>query len=135
MTTTSVEHTATTVPRHHPERWRISRAGISNVWHYYDNEFDFSGGRMILRGANGSGKSRAMEMLLPFLLDGDRRRMDSTGSANVRMEVLMKAGGEGQTNRVGYLWLELERDGAEQREHLTIGAHVKYSTSTHEAKV
>jgi len=135
MTMTSVDHTVTTVPRHHPERWRMSRAGISNVWHYYDNEFDFSGGRMILRGANGSGKSRAMEMLLPFLLDGDRRRMDSTGSANVRMEVLMKAGGEGQTNRVGYLWLELARGGAEQREHLTVGAHVKYSTSTHEAKV
>lgn len=135
MTMTSVDHTATTVPRHHPERWRMSRAGISNVWHYYDNEFDFSGGRMILRGANGSGKSRAMEMLLPFLLDGDRRRMDSTGSANVRMEVLMKAGGEGQTNRVGYLWLELERDGTEEQEHLTLGAHVKYSTSTHEAKV
>jgi hypothetical protein len=38
---------------------------------------------MILRGTNGSGKSRALEMLLPFLLDADRRRMDATGAARV----------------------------------------------------
>jgi hypothetical protein len=44
---------------------------------------DPSGGRMILRGTNGSGKSRALEMLLPFLLDADRRRMDATGAARV----------------------------------------------------
>ena len=138
------------VPVHHPERWRLHRAGITNVWHYYDNTFSFSGGRMILRGTNGSGKSRAMEMLLPFLLDGDRRKMDSTGSGNVRMEVLMKAGGEGQPNRLGYLWLELERNaphdtgmaeavdeavGEGRLEHLTIGALIRYSSSTHEAKV
>jgi len=60
-------------PRRFDERWRLSRAGIVNVWHYLDNEFDLSGGRMILRGTNGSGKSRALEMLLPFLLDADRR--------------------------------------------------------------
>ena len=63
-------------PRRFDERWRLSRAGIVNVWHYLDNEFDLSGGRMILRGTNGSGKSRALGMLLPFLLDADRRRMD-----------------------------------------------------------
>ena len=63
-------------PRRFDERWRLSRAGIVNIWHYLDNEFDLSGGRMILRGTNGSGKSRALEMLLPFLLDADRRRMD-----------------------------------------------------------
>ena len=65
-------------PRRFDERWRLSRAGIVNIWHYLDNEFDLSGGRMILRGTNGSGKSRALEMLLPFLLDADRRRMDAT---------------------------------------------------------
>ena len=58
-------------PRRFDERWRLSRAGIVNVWFYLDNEFTLSGGRMILRGTNGSGKSRALEMLLPFLLDAD----------------------------------------------------------------
>ena len=70
-------------PRRFDERWRLSRAGIVNVWFYLDNEFTLSGGRMILRGTNGSGKSRALEMLLPFLLDADRRRMDATGAARV----------------------------------------------------
>ncbi|MDX2971359.1 TIGR02680 family protein [Kribbella solani] len=122
------------VPIHHPDRWRLHRAGITNVWYYYDNEFDFSGGRMILRGTNGSGKSRALEMLLPFVLDADRRRMDSTGSGTVKLETLMRYGGEEQTNRLGYLWLELVR-GNDEPEYLTIGALIRYSSSTTRAKV
>ena len=54
--------------RQNPHRWCLSRAGFVNVWHYYENTFDISGGRLILRSTNGSGKSRALEMLLPFLL-------------------------------------------------------------------
>src|SRR4051812_11422739 len=121
----------------------MNRAGILNVWYYYDTEFDLSGGRLVLRGTNGSGKSRALEMLLPFLLDGDRRKMDATGSGKVRLQDLMKAGGEGQPNRLGYLWLELARDPDENPdpdaapagpEYLTIGALVRFSQSTAEAK-
>ena len=103
-------------PRRFDERWRLSRAGIVNVWFYLDNEFTLSGGRMILRGTNGSGKSRALEMLLPFLLDADRRRMDATGAARVSLDELMRAGAQGQSNRTGYLWLELARPG----EYLTV---------------
>src|SRR5207247_10276937 len=99
--------THSAAPRRFDERWRLSRAGIVNVWHYLDNEFDLSGGRMILRGTNGSGKSRALEMLLPFLLDADRRRMDATGAARVSLDELMRSGAQGQSNRTGYLWLEL----------------------------
>lgn len=120
-------------PKHHPERWRLARAGIVNVWHYYDTEFRFSGGRMILRGTNGSGKSRALEMLLPFLLDADRRKMDATGAGKVRLEDLMRHGARDQTNRLGYLWLELAR-GTEDDSFLTVGALVRFSTSTAEAK-
>ncbi|TCC32038.1 TIGR02680 family protein [Kribbella speibonae] len=121
-------------PTHHPDRWRLHRAGITNVWYYYDNEFDFSGGRMILRGTNGSGKSRALEMLLPFLLDADRRRMDSTGSGTVKLETLMRYGGEEQPNRLGYLWLELTREN-DGPEFLTVAALIRYSASTSRAKV
>ncbi|MFD5861483.1 TIGR02680 family protein [Streptomyces chartreusis] len=123
-------------------RWRLRRAGIVNVWYYYDQEFDLSGGRLVLRGTNGSGKSRALEMLLPFLLDADRRRMDATGSGKVRLEDLMRAGGDEQPNRLGYLWLEVERTRpadetgtAQSQEHLTIGALVRFARSTAEAKV
>ncbi|WP_127127851.1 TIGR02680 family protein [Georgenia sp. SYP-B2076] len=121
--------------KHHPHRWRLHRAGIVNVWHYWAETFQFSGGRMVLRGTNGSGKSRALEMLLPFVLDADRRRMDSTGSGKVRLDELMKVGAEGQGNRLGYLWAELVRDGETGREHLTLGALVRWSASSGEAKV
>ena len=122
------EHRA---PRRFDERWRLSRAGIVNVWYYLDNEFDLSGGRMILRGTNGSGKSRALEMLLPFLLDADRRRMDATGAGRVSLDDLMRTGAQGQSNRTGYLWLELARPG----EHLTVGALVRHSHSANSTKV
>jgi len=118
-------------PRRFDERWRLSRAGIVNVWFYLDNEFNLSGGRMILRGTNGSGKSRALEMLLPFLLDGDRRRMDATGAARVSLDELMRTGAQGQSNRTGYLWLELARPG----EYLTVGALVRHSQSASSTKV
>ncbi|HZC70233.1 MAG TPA: TIGR02680 family protein [Jatrophihabitans sp.] len=118
-------------PRRFDERWRLSRAGIVNVWHYLDNEFDLGGGRMILRGTNGSGKSRALEMLLPFLLDADRRRMDATGTARVSLDELMRTGAREQANRTGYLWLELARPG----EYLTVGALVRHSQSASTTKV
>ena len=89
----------------------LSKVARTVGWsYYYDTEFDLSGGRLVLRGTNGSGKSRALEMLLPFLLDGDRRKMDATGANKVRLQDLMKAGGDGHGNRPGYLWLELARD-------------------------
>lgn len=119
------------VPASHPDRWRLSRAGIVNVWHYLDTEFTLSGGRMILRGTNGSGKSRALEMLLPFLLDADRKRMDATGAAKVDLDELMRTGAGGQTNRIGYLWIELTRPAG----HLTIGAHIRYSATAHRSEV
>jgi uncharacterized protein (TIGR02680 family) len=118
-------------PKHFDQRWRLRRAGVINVWHYLDTEFTISGGRLILRGANGSGKSRALEMLLPYLLDADRRRMDATGSNKVSLDELMRTGAREQTNRTGYLWIEL---GCHD-EHLTIGAHVKYSASAHRSEV
>ncbi len=117
--------------KHFENRWRLSRAGMVNVWHYIDTEFTLSGGRLILRGSNGSGKSRALEMLLPFLLDADRRRMDATGSQKVSLDELMHTGIGNQTNRVGYLWLELTRPG----EHLTLGAHIRYSASARRSEV
>ena len=119
------------VPVRHPHRWRLSRAGIVNVWHYLDTEFTLPGGRMILRGTNGSGKSRALEMLLPFLLDADRKRMDATGAAKVDLDELMRTGAAGQTNRIGYLWIELARPTG----HLTIGAHIRYSATAHRSEV
>ena len=60
-------------------RWVLGRAGIVNVYQYGEEVLRFGGGRLLLRGVNGSGKSTAMNMLLPFLLDADVRRIDAAG--------------------------------------------------------
>lgn len=60
-------------------RWRPSRAGILNVYQYEDETLHFADGRLLLSGVNGSGKSTAMNMLLPFLLEADTRKIDAAG--------------------------------------------------------
>lgn len=60
-------------------RWRPARAGILNVYQYGDETLHFAEGRLLLRGVNGSGKSTAINMLLPFLLEADTRRIDAAG--------------------------------------------------------
>jgi len=117
--------------QHHPYRWRLHRAGIQNVWRYIDQTFPMDGGRVIWRGSNGSGKSRALELLLPYLLDGDKAAMDSTNARKVSLDQLMSVCTRGSSNRVGILWLELRRDLPDGgREYKTIGAHVRRSDTT-----
>ncbi|MEE2047083.1 hypothetical protein Q7689_27520, partial [Nocardiopsis tropica] len=70
-------------------RYRLERAGIRNVWQYDDHVLDFAEGRLLLRGRNGAGKSNALEMLRPFLLDGDVRRLDTTGTNRTSLRWLM----------------------------------------------
>ncbi|MCX4745927.1 TIGR02680 family protein [Kitasatospora sp. NBC_01287] len=122
------------VPQHSaPHRFRLGRAGILNVWQYDQQEFEFGEGRLLLRGKNGAGKSKALEMLLPYLLDGDARALDATGTGRTTLAWLMLDGFE-QTNRLGYLWVEFRRtdeDGAER--YLTVGAAVRASKSTNVA--
>lgn len=114
-------------------RYRLHRAGIHNVWQYDEQEFAFGDGRLLLRGKNGAGKSKALEMLLPYLLDGDARALDATGTGRTTLAWLMLDGIE-QTNRLGYLWVEFRRtadDGADH--HLTLGAAIRASKSTQKA--
>ena len=65
-------------PRVESARFKPTRAGIINLWDYFDEEFAFGDGRLALRGHNGSGKTKALEVLFPFVLDGvvDARRLD-----------------------------------------------------------
>lgn len=41
-------------------KWQINKVGLVDFWYYDEESFDFSEGRMLLRGANGSGKSVTM---------------------------------------------------------------------------
>lgn len=62
-------------------RWQLNRAGITNVYQYEHETLTFREGRLLLRGINGSGKSTAMNMLLPFLLTGKTRVITVCGTA------------------------------------------------------
>jgi uncharacterized protein (TIGR02680 family) len=117
----------------HPHRYRLSRAGILNVWQYDEQVFDFADGRLLLRGANGAGKSKTLEVLLPFVLDGDKLRMTASGRHHTSLLWLMTDGYDG-TGRVGYVWVEFARttgDGA--RQWLTCGIGIRASQSTRTA--
>ncbi|SDJ80818.1 TIGR02680 family protein [Nonomuraea maritima] len=89
-------------------RWTPVRAGILNVWRYYDEVFEFHRGRLLLRGPNGSGKSKVLELLLPFLLDASLKpsRLSTFGGTERTMHWNLMGDGAGGATRVGYVWLE-----------------------------
>jgi hypothetical protein len=115
------------------DRFRLSRAGVLNVWQYDDQVFEFAGGRLLLRGANGAGKSKTLEMLLPFVLDGDKLRMTASGRHHTSLLWLMLDGYPGQ-NRAGYLWVEFARRGDDGREEtIACGVGIRASQSARAA--
>lgn len=95
-------------------RWRPVRAGILNIWEYDDQVFDFGDGRLVLRGRNGSGKSNALSLLFPFLLDGvmSAPRMDPMGGSRSMKSLLLgrddddRAGRFRHDSGTGYVWME-----------------------------
>ncbi len=90
--------------------------------------FTFADGRLLLRGTNGAGKSKTLEMLLPFVLDGDKARMTATGRQGSQLLWLMSDGASGKGTRVGYLWVELARvDPSGRRQVVTCGVGLRYS--------
>lgn len=117
-------------------RWQPHRAGILNVWRYYDETFTFHQGRLLLRGQNGSGKSKALELLLPFLFDASLRpnRLSTFGGSERTMHWnLLGEGASGKT-RVGYVWMEFRRvgdDGAER----WFGCGARLQASVHTSAV
>jgi uncharacterized protein (TIGR02680 family) len=112
-------------------RWRLHRGGIVNIWQYREQTFDFSGGRAIFQGTNGSGKSRTLELLLPLCLDGDLRYLGSKGAGTVSIRRLMLDDYDGGPNRIGYAWIELHRSTVDgQDEYLTCGIGVKASATS-----
>ena len=88
------------------ERLRPARAGIVNIWDYTEQVFEFADGRLVLRGSNGSGKTKALEVLFPFLLDANlsARRLDPFGEGRAMRDNLLAR--PGRDSAVGYVWLE-----------------------------
>ena len=114
-------------------RFRLCRSGILNVWQYDEQIFTFAGGRLLLRGANGAGKSKTLEMLLPFVLDGDKLRMTASGRHHTSLLWLMTDGYAG-ASRTGYLWVEFTRqDEDDQTITVTCGVGIRASDSARQA--
>jgi len=110
------------------DRWRPTRAGLVNLWRYWDETFTFHHGRLLLRGPNGSGKSMAMELLLPFLLDADSNPNRLTSAAKSRGGLYERVmTGTAESGRAGFAWVELRRGD----EVFTVGVRMRASTSTH----
>jgi len=102
------------------DRFRLVRAGILNLYEYGDQVFELAGGRLLLRGHNTSGKTKALELLLPFGLDGDisPRKLDPFAKAAKDMRWNLVGCIEGD-QRTGYVWLEFERLRLEGTERVT----------------
>jgi uncharacterized protein (TIGR02680 family) len=105
------------------DRFKPVRAGIVGLWDYTQQTFAFADGRLVLRGANGSGKTKALEVLFPFVLDGrlDPRRLDPFSGENRTMkENLLWRGSE---TGHGYAWLEFTD--ASSGRHVTVGVGLR----------
>ncbi|MEG0155224.1 MAG: TIGR02680 family protein [Lachnospiraceae bacterium] len=102
-------------------KWQMHKIGLIDFWYYDEEEFHFLDGRMLLRGANGSGKSVTMQSFIPLLLDGNMRpeRLDPFGSRARKMENYLLEEGSEQEERTGYLYMEFKRQDNEN--YLTIG--------------
>ena len=103
------------------DRFRPTRAGVINLWDYVDEEFAFADGRLALRGHNGSGKTKALEVLFPFVLDGvaDSRRLDPFSGENRTMKSNLLY--RGQEAEYGYVWMEFARTDPAETVTLVIG--------------
>ena len=117
------------LPAPSSERWKPLRAGLVDMFYYDQEEFWFHDGRLLLRGNNGTGKSKVLALTLPFLLDGDLapHRVEPDGDRQKRMEWNLLLGGKHPSpERLGYTWLEFGRRGADGAEEFrTIGCGLK----------
>ncbi|QSB16594.1 TIGR02680 family protein [Natronosporangium hydrolyticum] len=98
-------------------RFRPTRAGIINLWDYRDEEFLFVDGWLVLRGPNGSGKTKALEVLFPFVLDGriEPRRLNPFASEERTMKSNLLY--RGQEVSHAYVWLEF----GDGKRYVTVG--------------
>src|SRR4051812_43578864 len=110
------------LPNAQKSRWQPLRGGLLNLYFFEDEVFEYEDGRLLLRGNNGSGKSRVLALQLPFLLDGETRpeRMEPDGDAAKRVEWHLLMNGR-YADRTGYTWLEFGRSVHGTPEYRTIG--------------
>ncbi|MCX2730670.1 TIGR02680 family protein [Saccharopolyspora sp. NFXS83] len=98
-------------------RWQPLRVGIVNLWEYSQDEFWFADGRLVLRGGNGAGKTKVLELTTLMLLRGEvgPTVLDPFGSQSRTMRFNLLPTGEPDDPRPpadsssGYAWAEFGR--------------------------
>ncbi|NKY86678.1 TIGR02680 family protein [Nocardia veterana] len=111
-------------------RFIPTRAGIVNLWDYRDQEFCFADGRLVLRGPNGSGKTKALEVLFPFVFDGriEPRRLNPFAGEERTMKsnLLYRK----QDSAYSYVWMEFARGRWSDPEVVTVGIGMRATRSS-----
>lgn len=105
------------------QRWQPLRLGLVELFLYDSEEFWFRDGHLLLRGNNGTGKSKVLSLTLPLLLDAQLRpsRVEPDGDSGKKMAWNLLMGS--YPRRVGYAWIEFGRLDEEGRpRYLTLGA-------------
>jgi uncharacterized protein (TIGR02680 family) len=104
-------------------RWQPLRIGLVELFRYDSEEFWFRDGHLLLRGNNGTGKSKVLALTLPFLFDAylQPSRIEPDGDPGKRMAWNLLLGS--YDRRIGYAWIEFGRLAADGTAHyLTFGA-------------
>ncbi len=104
-------------------RWQPLRIGLVELFHYDSEEFWFRDGHLLLRGNNGTGKSKVLSLTLPFLLDAQLKpsRIEPDGDAGKKMAWNLLLGS--YERRIGYAWIEFGRLAEDGTPHyLALGA-------------
>ena len=105
------------------KQFKITKIGLLNFWLYDEEEYDFYGGNLILRGTNGSGKSVTMQSFIPLILDGNKSpdRLDPFGSKERKIEdyIIGDADSVQKEEATSYLYMETLNE--EENKYITIG--------------
>jgi uncharacterized protein (TIGR02680 family) len=113
---------APALPEPQRTRWQPLRIGLVELFHYDSEEFWFHDGHLLLRGNNGTGKSKVLSLTLPFLFDASLKssRIEPDGDPGKRMAWNLLLGKH--ERRTGYAWIEFGRVDADGTPHyLTLG--------------
>ncbi|GAA4874848.1 TIGR02680 family protein [Saccharopolyspora cebuensis] len=105
------------LPEPRLRRWQPLRVGILNLWEYDQAEFWFADGRLVLRGGNGAGKTKVLELTTLMLLRGEigPTVLDPFGSQHRTMRFNLLPTGDDDDPRpsadagLGYAWVEFGR--------------------------
>ena len=117
----------TGLPEPRPGRFVPLRLGLVDLFQYDVQEFRFRDGRLLIRGDNGSGKSKVLALTLPLLLDANlaSHRVEPDADRGKHMYWNLLQGGE-YDERTGYSWIEFGRiDELGERRFVTLGLGMK----------